>query len=424
MAPWRSRQKSAGRLLPASPRHDRPTHLRADRRRGPLGHPGRGRQGQGAARPQERTSSASGPASPTSPPRRTSWPPPRRPAATREPQVHADRRAARSCGRRWPSRPCGTRGSRSAAVQVLVTNGGKQAVANAFATLCDPGDEVLVLAPYWTTYPEVITLAGGVPVVDRHRRVQRLPGHPRPARGGMTRRAPRCCCSCRRPTPPVRSTRATRSRPSGGGRRTSGLWVVTDEIYEHLVYGDAEHHSMPVVVPELADRCIVVNGVAKTYAMTGWRVGWMIGPADVITAATNLQSHETSNVANVVPAGGAGRRVRRPGGGRGDARGLRPSPPDHPRACSTRSTGSTCILPEGAFYAFPSVDGLLGRRHPGPAADLERRAGRAGHRRGQGGRGAGRGVRRAGLLPDVLRPGRRRPGRGRLPPGQAVRDAA
>ena len=194
-----------------------------------------------------------------------------------------------------------------------------------------------------------------------------------------------------------------------------GLWVLTDEIYEHLVYGDAEHHSMPVLVPELADRCIVVNGVAKTYAMTGWRVGWMIGPTDVVTAATNLQSHETSNVANVSQRAALAAVA-------GDLAAAEEMRQAFDRRRLTIHTmlneidGVTCILPEGAFYAFPSVEGLFGRDIRGRRADLQRRAGRAGHRRGQGGGGARRGVRRAGLLPDVLRPGRRRPGR-RASPG-------
>ena len=182
--------------------------------------------------------------------------------------------------------------------QILVTNGGKQAVANSFATLCDPGDEVLVLAPYWTTYPEVIALAGGVPVVITtdassgfRVTIDQLEAHTSPRTKVLLFVSPS------NPTGAV----YPRDQIEAIGRWAvdRGLWVVTDEIYEHLVYGGAEHHSMPVVVPELAERCIVVNGVAKTYAMTGWRVGWMIGPTDVVTAATNLQSHETSNVANV-----------------------------------------------------------------------------------------------------------------------------
>jgi aspartate/methionine/tyrosine aminotransferase len=146
-----------------------------------------------------------------------------------------------------------------------------------------------------------------------------------------------------------------------------GLWVITDEIYEHLVYGGAEHHSMPVLVPELVDRCIVVNGVAKTYAMTGWRVGWMIGPVDVVTAATNLQSHETSNVANV-----SQRAALAAVSGDLVAVGQMREAFDRRRQTIHRLLneidGITCLLPEGAFYAFPSVEGLLGRDFGGRRA--------------------------------------------------------
>ena len=148
-----------------------------------------------------------------------------------------------------------------------MTNGGKQAVANAFAVLCDPGDEVIVLAPYWTTYPESIALAGGTPVCvsSERRRVPLLGGGPRGGVDAQHQGSP-----VRVPVQPDRGRLSTRSdrgdRPLGARR---GIWVLTDEIYEHLVYGGAEHHSMPVLVPELADRCLVANGVAKTYSMTG-----------------------------------------------------------------------------------------------------------------------------------------------------------
>ena len=182
---------------------------------------------------------------------------------------------------------------------MLVTNGGKQAVYEAFATLLDPGDEVIVPAPYWTTYPEAIQLAGGVtvPVLagaasGYKLTVEQLEAARTPRTkvlaGGQPVQPDRCRLHARR-----------RSPRSGAGPLDAGLWVITDEIYEHLVYGDARFSSIPVQVPELADRCIVVNGVAKTYAMTGWRVGWLIGPRDVVGAATNLQSHATSNVSNV-----------------------------------------------------------------------------------------------------------------------------
>ncbi len=182
--------------------------------------------------------------------------------------------------------------------QVLVTNGAKQAVFEAFATLLDPGDEVLVPAPYWTTYPEVVALAGGVPVAvptdettGFHLTVDALEAAVTPATKVLLFVSPN------NPTGAVSTPEEVASIGRWAAER--GLWVVTDEIYEHLVYGGREFRSMPVAVPELADRCIVINGVAKTYAMTGWRVGWLIGPPDVVEAASNLQSHATSNVSNV-----------------------------------------------------------------------------------------------------------------------------
>ena len=184
------------------------------------------------------------------------------------------------------------------AAQVLVTNGGKQAIYEAFAAILDPGDEVIVPAPYWTTYPESIRLAGGVPVevvADETTGYRVSVEQLEAARTENTKVL--LFVSPSNPTGAV----YTREQIEEIGRWAAekGLWVLTDEIYEHLVYGDAEFHSLPVVVPELRDKCIVVNGVAKTYAMTGWRVGWVIGPKDVIKAATNLQSHATSNVSNV-----------------------------------------------------------------------------------------------------------------------------
>ena len=243
--------------------------------------------------------------------------------------------------------------------QILVTNGGKQAIANSFAALCDPGDEVLVLAPYWTTYPEVITLAGGVPVVIA---TDVASGFRATIDQLEAARTPRTkvllFVSPSNPTGAV----YPRDEIEAIGRWAveHGLWVVTDEIYEHLVYGGAQHHSMPVLVPELTERCIVVNGVAKTYAMTGWRVGWMVGPPDVVSAATNLQSHETSNVANVSQRAALAAVS-------GDLAAVAMMREAFDRRRLTIHTmlneieGITCLLPEGAFYAFPSVEGLLGR---------------------------------------------------------------
>ena len=249
------------------------------------------------------------------------------------------------------------------ASQVLVTNGGKQAVANTFATLCDPGDEVLVPAPYWTTYPEAIALAGGVPVVVA---TDAASGFRVTVDQLEAARTPRTkillFVSPSNPTGAVYPRQEIEA--IGRWAVSHGIWVVTDEIYEHLVYGDAVHHSMPTVVPELADTCVVVNGVAKTYAMTGWRVGWMIGPPDVIAAATNLQSHETSNVANV-----SQRAALAAVSGDLAAVAMMREAFDRRRLTIHRMLneidGIECLLPEGAFYAFPSVTGLYGRSFGG-----------------------------------------------------------
>jgi aspartate aminotransferase len=244
------------------------------------------------------------------------------------------------------------------ASQVLVTNGGKQAVYQAFATLLDPGDEVLLPAPFWTTYPEAITLAGGVAVAVR---TDESSGFRASVEQLETARTPRTkvllFCSPSNPTGAV----YTPGQVAEIGRWAveHGIWVVTDEIYEHLVYGDAVFSSMPVVVPELADHCVVLNGVAKTYAMTGWRVGWMIGPTDVIKAATNLQSHLSSNVANV-----SQRAALAAVSGGLDAVAEMRAAFDRRRSTMVRMLGEIpgigCPEPQGAFYAFPSVRELLG----------------------------------------------------------------
>ncbi|HEY9375932.1 MAG TPA: pyridoxal phosphate-dependent aminotransferase, partial [Jiangellaceae bacterium] len=232
--------------------------------------------------------------------------------STPQPIVEAAIAAARESGMHRYTPTAGLPGLKAAVVaktkrdsgyevdasQVLVTNGGKQALYNAFAALLDPGDEVLLPAPYWTTYPESIRLAGGVPVdvttdestgylVD----IAQLDAALTPRTKALVFVSPSNPTGAVYPPEQVAAI--------GRWAVEHGIWVVTDEIYEHLVYGDAEFSSMPVLVPELADTCIVVNGVAKTYAMTGWRVGWMLGPQDVVKAATNLQSHATSNVNNV-----------------------------------------------------------------------------------------------------------------------------
>ncbi|WP_433329436.1 pyridoxal phosphate-dependent aminotransferase [Spirillospora sp. CA-294931] len=245
------------------------------------------------------------------------------------------------------------------AAQVLVTNGGKQAVYEAFAALLDPGDEVIVPTPYWTTYPESIKLAGGVPVdvvADETTGYRVSVEQLEAARTDRTKVL--LFVSPSNPTGAVYS----RDEIEAIGRWADehGLWVVTDEIYEHLVYGGAEFHSMPVVVPELADRTLVLNGVAKTYAMTGWRVGWMVGPKDVVKAAANLQSHATSNVANVSQAAALAAVT-------GDLTAVAEMRTAFDRRRQTmvrmlnEIPGFLCPEPEGAFYAYPSVKGVLGK---------------------------------------------------------------
>jgi len=247
------------------------------------------------------------------------------------------------------------------ASQFLVTNGGKQAVYNTMAALIDPGDEVLLPAPYWTTYPEAIRVFGGVPVevfagIESGFRVSL--DQLEAARTDRTKALLFVS--------PSNPTGAVYSRDEivaiGQWAVEHGLWVITDEIYEHLTYGDAEHHSLPVLVPEIADRCVVLNGVAKTYAMTGWRVGWMAGPPDVIAAATNLQSHATSNVCNVAQAAALAAVS-----GDLDAVAMMRAAFDVRRQRITEMLNSIdgveCPEPEGAFYAFPNMEGLLGRRY-------------------------------------------------------------
>jgi aspartate aminotransferase len=258
-------------------------------------------------------------------------------------------------------------GLRTSAANVLVTNGGKQAVYEAFATLLDPGDEVLLPAPYWTTYPEAIRLAGGVPVPVV---ADEQSGYLVSAAQLEAARTPRTkvllFCSPSNPTGAVHP--ADQVEEIGRWALEAGLWVLTDEIYEHLTYGGVTAPSMPVVVPELADRCVVVNGVAKTYAMTGWRVGWMVGPTDVVKAATNLQSHATSNVANVSQAAAIAALT-------GDLSAVATMREAFDRRRQTivsmlrEIPGVACPEPQGAFYVYPSVKGLLGRPIAGRTAE-------------------------------------------------------
>src|SRR5687768_15294161 len=254
-----------------------------------------------------------------------------------------------------------------AANEVLVANGGKHALFNVFLTLLDPGDEVLLPAPYWVSYPEQIRFAGAVPVelptgVETSFRVtlEQLEA----ARTERTKAL--VFVSPSNPTGSVYPP--DQVAEIGRWAVEHGIWVITDEIYEHLVYGDAEHVSMPVVVPELRDHCVVINGVAKTYAMTGWRVGWSIAPKPVTAAMARLMSHATSNVANVAQIAALAAVT-----GPMDMVDVMRATYDRRRLIAHERLnaipGFECPLPEGAFYAFPSVAGTFGTTVGGHRVD-------------------------------------------------------
>ena len=250
---------------------------------------------------------------------------------------------------------------------MLVTNGGKQAIYAAFAAMLDPGDEVIVPAPYWTTYPEAIQLAGGVTVevlADETQDYKVTVDQLEAARTDRTKVL--LFVSPSNPTGAVYT--ADEIRAIGQWVEEHQLWVLTDEIYEHLVYDGVETGSLPVLCPDVADYTVVVNGVAKTYAMTGWRVGWMIGPTDLVKAATNLQSHATSNVANVSQRAALAAVT-------GDLSAVEVMKAAFDRRRRTivsmlnEIDGVVCPTPRGAFYAYPSVKGLLGKEYAGRVID-------------------------------------------------------
>jgi aspartate/methionine/tyrosine aminotransferase len=252
-----------------------------------------------------------------------------------------------------------------AAGQVVVTNGGKHAVYNTFQVLCDPGDEVLLPAPYWTSYPECITLGGGVPVVlptteaDGFRvTVDQLEAARTPRTKALLFVSPSNPTGAVYPPDEVEAI--------GRWALEHGVWVITDEIYEHLTYDGHTFSSMPGLLPELADQCVILNGVAKTYAMTGWRVGWMIAPADVTAAAVNLQSHSTSNVSNVAQAAALAAVS-------GDLAAVAEMRDAFARRGQmmyellSKIPGVSVLPPEGAFYCFPSFESVLGKQLAGRA---------------------------------------------------------
>ena len=251
--------------------------------------------------------------------------------------------------------------------QVLVTNGGKQAVYQAFATIIDPGDEVILPSPFWTTYPEAIKLAGGKSVevfADESQNYLVTVEQLEAARTPKTKAL--LFCSPSNPTGSVYSPAQVKA--IGEWAVKNNIWIISDEIYEHLLYDGATAPSLPVLVPGLAGTCIIINGVAKTYAMTGWRVGWMIGPKDVIKAATNLQSHLTSNVSNVSQRAAIAALT-----GNLDAVHTMGEAFNRRRTLIVgllnEIPGFTCPTPQGAFYVYPSVKGVLGKTIRGKVAN-------------------------------------------------------
>ena len=254
-------------------------------------------------------------------------------------------------------------GTEITAAQVVVTNGGKQAVYQAFATLLDPGDEVLMPTPYWTTYPEAIRLAGGVPVevfagADQGYRV--TVDQLEAARTSKSKVL--LFVSPSNPTGAVYSPEETEA--IGRWAYDNGMWVITDEIYQNLVYDGLRAVSITEAVPELADRTIMVNGVAKTYAMTGWRLGWMAGPLDAMKAAGNLQSHLSSNVSNISQRAAIAALT----GPQDEVLKMRDAF-DRRRKVAVaelnKIDGWVAPMPEGAFYVYSDVSGLLGREWGG-----------------------------------------------------------
>jgi aspartate/methionine/tyrosine aminotransferase len=253
-----------------------------------------------------------------------------------------------------------------AADQVLVTNGAKHALFNALVSLLDPGDEVLIPSPYWTTYPEAVRLVGGHPVAVETTAASRYLASVEGLEAARTSRTKLLIFSS--PCNPTGSVYPP-ALVAEIGRWASDhdVWVLCDEIYEHLTYGGAVQCSMPVVAPEIADRAVVINGVAKTYAMTGWRVGWLAGPPDVIAAAVNFQSQVTSNISNISQRAALAALE----GDLSAVAEMRTAFDRRRLAMSSKLNaidGVRCVVPDGAFYCFADVSGLLGRTHAGRVA--------------------------------------------------------
>ncbi|MDA0246737.1 MAG: pyridoxal phosphate-dependent aminotransferase [Actinobacteria bacterium] len=244
--------------------------------------------------------------------------------------------------------------------QVLVTNGGKQAVYTAFQVALNDGDEVLVPTPYWTTYPEAIKLAGGTQVDVFAGSDQDYKVTPEQLEAHYTEKTKALLmCSPNNPTGAVYSKEELEAIGKWALGK-EGLWVITDEIYQNLVYDGLKAYSITELVPELAERTMMVNGVAKSYAMTGWRLGWLIAPSDAAKAAANLQSHLTSNVSNISQRAAIEAIT-------GDQEPVRQMLEAFDRRRKTavaelnKIEGIVTPTPEGAFYVYPDVSGLFGR---------------------------------------------------------------
>jgi aspartate aminotransferase len=244
--------------------------------------------------------------------------------------------------------------------QVLVTNGGKQAVYTAFQVALNDGDEVLVPTPYWTTYPEAIKLAGGTQVDVFAGSDQDYKVTPEQLEAHYTEKTKALLmCSPNNPTGAVYSKEELEAIGKWALGK-EGLWVITDEIYQNLVYDGLKAYSITELVPELAERTMMVNGVAKSYAMTGWRLGWLIAPSDAAKAAANLQSHLTSNVSNISQRAAIEAIT-------GNQEPVRQMLEAFDRRRKTavaelnKIEGIVTPTPEGAFYVYPDVSGLFGR---------------------------------------------------------------
>ena len=254
-------------------------------------------------------------------------------------------------------------GTEVSANQVVVTNGGKQAVYQAFAVLLDAGDEVLLPTPYWTTYPEAIALAGGKTVKVFAGSEQGYKVTVEQLDKAKTARTKvLLMCSPSNPTGAVYSKEEIAA--IGNWAHQNDLWVITDEIYQNLVYDGGKAYSITEVVPQLIDKTIMVNGVAKSYAMTGWRLGWMAGPVDAMKAAANLQSHLTSNVNNIAQKAALAALT----GSQDEVQNMLKAF-DRRRKLAVSELGKIdnwlAPMPQGAFYVYSDVRGLLGKSWAG-----------------------------------------------------------